>query len=152
MRGYSTALGLAALLATAPALPDEADLARLEAARARWQQVQTGDYRFGYRKYCECNRDEPPVTVVTVGEGRITSVHHLHDDSDREVPARDGSLDLYWTVDELFAKLATAYQRGAIVRAEYEPELGYPVSLFIDYDAAFVGDETDLRLTSFEPL
>jgi len=152
MRRFVMTIGPATLLTGAPALADEADLARLESARALWGAAQAGDYRYDYRKYCECNRDEPPVTVVTVAGGAVESVYHLHGDSDREVPARDGSLDLYWTVDELFDKLADAYARDAVVRAEYEPALGYPLTLYIDYDPAFVGDETDLRLTRFEPL
>jgi hypothetical protein len=152
MRPFVVTIGLAALLTGTPALADEAGLARLESARALWRAAQAGDYRYGYRKYCDCNRDEPPVTVVTVSDDVVESVYHLHGDSDREVPARDGSLDLYWTVDELFDKLADAYAREAVVRAEYEPAFGYPVTLYIDYDPAFVGDETDLRLTRFEPL
>jgi Family of unknown function (DUF6174) len=145
-------MSLAALATGLPVLADEADLARLEAARSLWQAAQDGDYRFGYEKFCECNRDEPPVTVITVRNDKIESIYHLHSDSDREVPAREGSLDLYWTVDELFDKLAGAYERGAVVRVEYEPSLGYPTSLYIDYDPSFEGDETDLRLTRFERL
>jgi Family of unknown function (DUF6174) len=147
-----TALAGATMLTGAAALADEADLARLEAARSLWQAAQSGDYRFGYQKYCECNRDVPPTTVITVTDGRIESVYHLHTDSDREVPARDGSLDLYWTVDDLFDKLAGAYGRDAVVRVEYEPRFGYPTSLYIDYDPGYLGDETDLKLTQFEPL
>lgn len=152
MKRFATTICLAGLLASASALADEAGLERLDAARALWQAAQTGSYRYGYRKYCDCNRDEPPVTVVTVSDGDIESVYHLHSDSDREVPARDGSLDLYWTVDDLFEKLAGAYALEAVVRAEYEPDFGYPTSLYIDYDSAVIGDETDLRLTRFEPL
>lgn len=151
MRRFVMTLGLA-VLASVAANADEADLSRLEAARVLWRAAQSGDYRYGYQKYCECNRDEPPTTVVTVTDGRIASVYHLHGDSDREVPARDGSLDLYWTVDDLFDKLVDAYERDAIVRAEYEPSLGYPTSLFIDYDPSYLGDETDLRSMRFEPI
>ncbi|HUF72135.1 MAG TPA: DUF6174 domain-containing protein [Gammaproteobacteria bacterium] len=151
MKRVATTIGLIGLLAGVPAPADEAGVARLEAARALWQATQSGDYRYGYQKYCDCNRDEPPVTVVTVTNGEVENVYHLHGDSDREVPARDGSLDLYWTVDDLFDKLAGAYARDAVVRAEYEPDFGYPTSLYIDYDLGVVGDETDLRLTQFEP-
>jgi len=157
MKNSARVFGLAALagmtlLAGRPALADEADLARLEAARSRWQAAQSGDYRFGYQKFCECNRDVPPTTFITVTDGKIESVYHLHTDSEREVPARAGSLDLYWTVEDLFEKLAGAYERDAIVRVEYEPRFGYPTSLYIDYDPGYLGDETDLKLTQFEPL
>ena len=128
------------------------DGAALEAARSQWQGAQDGNYRYSFQKYCDCYRGEPPTTVVTVRGGEIGDVYHVHSDSDRQVPAREGSFDLYWTVEDLFGKLATAYSRDAIVRVEYHPDLGYPVSLFIDYDPGFAGDETDMRLREFERL
>jgi Family of unknown function (DUF6174) len=129
---------------------DAAALERLEAARERWQASQTGNYLYGYRKFCDCNRDLPPETVVTVAAGRIVSVSHRHEDTATEVPAREGSLELYWTIDALFDKLAGALAAEAVVRVDYEPERGFPTALFIDYDPAFAGDETDLRLTRVE--
>ena len=131
-------------------LADDIGLERLESARARWLAAQSGNYRYSYQKYCDCYRGEPPTTVVTVRNGRIDEVFHVHSDSDRQVPARDGSVDLYWTVEDLFGKLAAAYAREAVVRVEYDSSQGYPVSLYIDYDPAFSGDETDLRLSAFE--
>lgn len=122
----------------------------LAEARALWRASAPAEYVYAYQKYCDCYRDEPPETFVTVAAGEVQRVYHLHHDSPREVPAREGSLDLYWTIDGLFEKLAGAYASGATVTAEYDPTYGYPVRLFIDYDAGFTGDETDLRLTRFE--
>jgi hypothetical protein len=38
------------------------------------------------------------------------------------------------------------------VRAVYDDALGYPREVYIDYDANFIGDELDLRLTAVTPL
>lgn len=141
-----------ALLVAGRGLAAEADLERLDAARERWQAVQAGDYVYGFQRYCECYAGEPPLTVVTVTGGRIVSIYFLHDYSDREVPASDDDLDYYWTIDELFDKLAQAFARDAVVRVEYHPALGYPTSLFVDYDPDFIGDETDIELSRFETL
>ncbi len=132
-------------LGASASFADEAGLAELAAARARWQSAHSGDYAFAYRKHCECNRDEPPETVVTVASGRIVSVSHRHEDTGTEVPARAGSLDLYWTIDGLFDRLGRALASEAVVRVAYEPEQGYPTAIFIDYAPALIGDETDLR-------
>jgi len=142
-------LGLS--LAT-PVVAQDTALEQLANARELWQAAQAVNYRFGYQKHCECNRDIPPVTVVTVMGGRIQQVYHLHSDSDRQVPAREGSLDLYWTIDDLLDKLAGALAAEAIVRMEFDSTYGYPKSLYIDYDPDFIGDETDLLLTQFEIL
>jgi len=114
-------------------------------------KVTAGDLQVPFR-LIELGRGEPPVTVVTVRGGQVERVFHRHDDSEREVPARDGSLSLYWTVDELFDKLAAAYASDAVVRAEFDQASGFPQLIFIDYDPGFVGDETDLRLTELTRL
>jgi len=152
MTRFALILGIGVFVALRVAAAAEEDVTRLEAARGLWQTTQVGNYRYDYQKFCECNRGVPPTTVVTVIDGRVNRIHHLHSDSDREVPAREGSLELYWTVDGLFDKLAGAYNREAVVRVEYDPSYGYPLSLFIDYDRDFAGDETDLRLIRFERL
>jgi len=127
-----------------------ADLAELDANRSRWVAAATEQYQYGYQKYCDCHREDPPETVVSVDGGRVTRVYHLHSDSRREVPAREGSLDLYWTIDGLFDLVAAALERGVTVRVRYDETLGYPAQIFIDYDANAIGDELDVRLTRVE--
>lgn len=125
----------------------EGPLAELELNKARWEAAGIQAYAYGYNKHCDCYRQAPPETVVTVTGGVVTRVYHVHADSPREVPAREGSLDLYWTIEDLFALLESATMRNAVVRAQYDAELGYPTSIYIDYDPALVGDELDLRIT-----
>lgn len=148
MRRLTIALAAWAAVAAAAAA---AETRELETHRARWEAAATQDYVYAYRKYCECNRDEPPETVVTVRDARVARVHHEHAGSEREVPAREGSLDLYWTVDGLFTVIANALDAGADVRASYDTELGFPRELYVDYDPELIGDELDLRVTRFVP-
>ena len=129
------------------ALPVFAD-AELDDARARWQTAGLASYEYGYHKYCECHRDSPPETVVTVRDGSVVGVRHRPAGSDTEVPAADKNFEYYWTVDGLFRLIASAQERGVEVRASYDDALGYPREVYIDYDANFIGDELDLRLTA----
>lgn len=135
----------AALLAgTLPAAADEA----LDAARARWQAAAlSAGYEYGYHKHCECYRDEPPETLVTVRNGRVQDVRHRHADSGTVVRADARNFAAYWTVDELFALVAGALDRGSVVRVSYDDALGYPTKIFIDHDREAIGDELDLELT-----
>ena len=142
MRRICLAIGAVALISGAAA-----QLPELETNRARWVESKVANYRYGYNKFCECHRVMPPETIVTVSSNEVVDVHHKHADSDREVPARAGSLDYYWTIDDLFALLDSSRARGATVRATFNSELGYPEHVYVDYDAALVGDEIDLRLT-----
>ena len=139
-----TAVGIAAALLCGPVLAD----AELDAARGRWQAAGLASYEYGYHKYCECHRDSPPETVVSVRDGTVVGVRHRPVGSDVEVPAADRNLSYYWTVDGLFGVIASALERGAQVRTVYDAALGYPREIYIDYDAELIGDELDLRLTS----
>jgi hypothetical protein len=146
MRFRSTlhaALAVAALLASPAAFAD----AELDAARARWQQAALASYEYGYHKFCECHRESPPETTVTVRAGTVTNVRHRPAGSAVDVPAADKNFEYYWTVDGLFGVIASALERGVQVRTVYDAELGFPREIYIDYDANFIGDELDLRLT-----
>jgi hypothetical protein len=142
----------AAVGLTVAAIPVFAD-AELDGARARWQGAALAGYEYGYHKFCECHRESPPETIVTVQEGTVVRVRHRPSGTtDTEVPAADKNLEYYWTVDGLFGLIAAAQERGVQVRAVYDDALGYPREVYIDYDANFIGDELDLRLTAVTPL
>ena len=132
------AVGLAA------AVPVFADAA-LDGARARWQSAALTSYEYGYQKYCDCHRENPPETVVTVSGGNVTGVRHRPAGTTTEVPGKD--FEYYWTVDGLFTLIASAQARGVQVRAAYDADLGFPREIYIDYDAKLIGDELDIRLT-----
>jgi hypothetical protein len=120
---------------------------RLQDNRARWEAANIEDYSYGYNKYCECHRETPPETVVTILAGQIVRVHHLHPDSDREVPADPEDYQYYWTIEGLFELIGAALNREVDVRADYDEALGFPTRIFIDYDADQIGEELDLRIT-----
>jgi hypothetical protein len=126
--------------------------AELDAARGRWQSAALSGYEYGYHKYCECHRDAPPETTVTVRDGTVVGVRHRPVGSATEVPAAEKNLEYYWTVDGLFGLIASAQVRGVEVRAAYDAALGFPREVYIDYDADFIGDELDVRLTGVTPL
>lgn len=144
----SAAIAAFAMLAAPAAFAD----AELDAARARWQQAALVSYEYGYHKYCECHRESPPETTVTVRGNDVTNVRHRPAGSTTDVPAADKNFDYYWTVEGLFGVIASALERGVQVRAVYDAELGFPQEIYIDYDTEFIGDELDLRLTGVRRL
>jgi hypothetical protein len=144
----STVLGLALLLTTGTAI---ADRQALDASKARWSAAGISDYRYGYRRFCECNPETPPETLVTVRDGRVIDVRHRPHGADFDVTAAEDSFQWYRTVPELFSLIESGMARDAIVRVRYDEELGYPLEIFIDYGPDQPVDETDLRITRLEP-
>lgn len=120
----------------------------LAAARAKWRAAGLASYEYGYRKFCECHPDTPPETIVTVRGGEIAGVRHRPVDYAQEVPGDPARFKFYWTVDGLFDLVAAGLERGAAVRATFDPALGFPATIYIDYDREFIGDEVDLKLTT----
>ena len=150
---YSLLAAVAAAMVTAVvvsrAAAQEPDLA---AGRSAWRAAALADYEYGYRKFCECHPDSPPETVVTVRGGKVVGVRHRPVGFTNEVQAEQRNLQFYWTVDGLFDLIDAARARGVTVRASYDAKLGYPTQVYIDYDANFIGDELDLRLTTVTAL
>lgn len=136
-------------LAAAAAFAQPGDLAR---ARARWAAAGIETYEYGYHKFCECHGDTPPETLVTVTAGVVTNVRHKPADSSVEIPAAPRNFVYYWTIDGLFDLAESALGRDAVVRMQFDATLGYPTSVFIDYDANLIGDELDVRITQLRVL
>jgi hypothetical protein len=62
-------------------------------------------------------------------------------------------LSEYQTVEDLFAVLADAYDRGAAsVRASYDAETGQPTEFFIDYDEQIADEEVGFTVEPVRPL
>ncbi|MEO8464042.1 MAG: DUF6174 domain-containing protein [Gammaproteobacteria bacterium] len=139
------------LFVAAQPAPASADGA-FDAARAKWRAAKLGNYEYGYHKFCECHRDSPPETVVSVRDGKVVNVRHRPAGSTTEVPAAEKNFEYYWTVDGLFELIAAAQQRHVEIRAQYDSTLGYPTEIYIDYDKNLIGDELDVRLTAVTPL
>jgi hypothetical protein len=151
---HAAAIAAASLLltvSTASSASDAEEQALLE-HRERWQAAAVADYEYGYNKYCECHRDAPPETLVTVRDGEVVRVRHRPFGYEHEVEAEQRNLEWYWTVEGLFDLVRSALERGVEVRADYDPALGFPTHVFIDYDPNMIGEELDVRLTRLEPL
>lgn len=143
---------VAAVLHFAPSALSAAEADALRQHRQLWSAAAIGEYEYGYNKFCECHREEPPETLVTVRGDEVVRVRHRHADTETIVEAEQRNLEWYWTVEGLFELVDTALERGVEVRADYDPTLGYPTRIFIDYDPGMIGEELDVRLTRLDSL
>jgi hypothetical protein len=123
----------------------------LERHRALWASAAVADYEYGYRKYCECNSETPPETVITVRAGEVVGVVHRPAGTTLELAAEERNLQYYWTVEDLFSLVDSALARAAEVRVTYDETLGHPTEIYINNDTGFISDDVDVRLTRLEP-
>lgn len=142
------------VLAAAAAHGDEGDTARgeLDEHRRLWEEAAIDAYEYGYNKYCECHRETPPETRVAVRGGKVVGVRHQPFGFEHFVEAEPRNFEWYWTIDGLFALVATALERGVDFRVDYDASLGYPTHVYIDHDPSMIGEELDVRVTRLERL
>ncbi|HSG66580.1 MAG TPA: DUF6174 domain-containing protein [Gammaproteobacteria bacterium] len=136
---------LAALLAQAVGSQE------LDSNRAVWKAAGIESYDYSYQRVCECHPDIPADTIVAVRDGQVAGVRYAREDyvADVELPA--DRWRWFRTIDDLFTLVESAQARTAVVRVSFDERFGYPRAIYIDYVADLVGDEVDMKVTSFAP-
>ena len=125
--------------AFAIAFTDDGDSpqAQLLRAKSRWERSGITAYTYTTAQQCFCPQDYVAPVAVDVRDGVVQGVAFA-DGRAGDVP----DPQRFGTVDDLFAKLQDAIDRGAVsITVEYERQLGYPTTAFIDYDALIADEE-----------
>jgi hypothetical protein len=154
MRRIAPVVFLALLLASSCREPtgvtgsSEARL-ELEHAMERWALTSPAAYEVTVRPSCFCDIGELRPVVVRVRGGTVESRRYTDDGTD--VPAeRAGS---YPTVTRLFAFIADAdAKHAARIGVTYDAALGYPVSIYVDYDEAIADEEAGFTTSDFHAI
>ena len=122
----------------------------LTANRGLWEATGIASYEYRYEKTCDCHRDTPAETIVTVENSLVVGVRYDRDDYLHEIPVAEDNYQWFRTIDDLFTLVAAASHNAVTLRVAYDQELGYPVYIYIDYDHAMLGEEVELRIISLQ--
>ncbi|NOT08654.1 MAG: hypothetical protein HOP28_10675 [Gemmatimonadales bacterium] len=122
---------------TAASEPDS-----LTQARARWEAHNLGSYRFEMSRTCVCVLGGRRMEV-TVHAGSVSAAADL--DNNNSVEA--ALLTYVTTIPDLFDLIEDALGRkAAYFSAMYDPILGYPTRIDIDYSATTADDELTITV------
>ena len=114
-----------------------------EKAQDRWDRAGIDDYAMTLERSCFCAQSDIGPFDVVVRGGAIESVTWSGD----AVPANRAL-----TIDAIFQLIRDAEDRGAhSIRVEYD-DIGFPRSVFIDYDVQIADEEIGYTITSFARL
>ncbi len=108
------------------------DLNEWAAAHARWNARPLPDYEFEIAIACFCSPELNAGNRVSVRGGQVVEVRALA--SGESYPV---SMLSYWpTIDGMFERVASAREWDGVNRitVTYDPTLGYPTFLDINYD------------------
>ena len=112
--------------------------AELDRNRALWETSRARDYSYVLTPICFCPQDLlDPVTISVLG-GVVASVTYAESG---KAPDHDG-YGRYVTIDDLFDTIQEAIDRKAAqITVTYDPGVGYPTDVKLDYDARMADEE-----------
>jgi hypothetical protein len=117
------------------------------AALARWEVAGIASYTFEFRRLCFCGSDVTRRMHIEVEDGSVLAAVYV----DTGEPVSDPAVSPP-TIDDLFEEIEDAINRDAFsLIAEYDPELGYPIEVSIDYLEFAIDEEMAFQVFAFEP-
>lgn len=137
------------LFSACAALRGETPRQQLRTHRQLWDEQKITEYRYTFKVGCLC----PPEVVAPV-------IAHVRDGQPVSLTYRESSdavnstfLANYDTMDKLFGVIESAINsRAYMIRVTYDPELGYPAKISIDYEKRAVDDEISWTISDVEVL
>lgn len=131
------------------ALRGETPRQQLRTHRRLWDEAKITEYRYTLKVGCFCPPEVVAPVIAHVRDGQPVSLTY------KESGAAVASTFLanYDTMDELFRVIESAIDsRADMIKVAYDPELGYPKTIGIDYDKRAVDDETSWTISNVEVL
>ena len=116
------------------------------AAENLWAQRGPASYDITVSRGCECLPDATRPAVVSVRDGIVTSRTYVSDGATVGLTYAES----YPTVDGLFKKIDDARrQNPATLNVDYDPVLGFPTRIAIDYNLQMADDELYYQVSDF---
>ncbi len=120
----------------------------LDRHRALWTSSRSDGYSFVLAPMCFCPQDLLDPVTVRVENGVVTGVIYVVSD---KAPEHDG-YGRYVTIDDLFDTIQEAIDgKASQITATYDPEIGYPTDVRIDYDARMADEEYMFTASGYAP-
>jgi hypothetical protein len=125
-----------------PAVVTSRQLEDTIAARALWDTAQSGTYSFTFTRDCFCPEEYRGPFALDIVDGVRTEVRFKGE------PFFGRALEEFETVEDIFDEVVRAIEAGAAaVEAKFDPELGYPVTVWIDWELQMADEEMGYTIT-----
>ncbi|MEA5551458.1 DUF6174 domain-containing protein [Anabaena cylindrica UHCC 0172] len=133
----------------AQARPTNSNLGQLRKNRQLWKQQKISKYRYQLTRSCFCTPEARGPVIVQVRNGVTTSVISVATGQ----PVDQELFKQYNTVPKLFSVIQDAIARKAdSLTVKYDPKLGYPTQINVDYSQQMADEELYLTIENFQIL
>ncbi|MEH2110587.1 DUF6174 domain-containing protein [Nostoc sp.] len=125
------------------------NLRRLNFNRRLWNQANISNYRITVSNSCFCIPDARGPVVIEVRNGQTTSITSVATGQ----PVNPQLFQQYKTIPKLFNVIQDGINRKASsLDVRYEPKLGYPTQINIDYNSQIADEEIFLTIEKFQQI
>ena len=132
------------------------DFSHISNPKERWEAYGLSDYSITQTRSCECL--EPYKWTIYISQNTVVRVDYsapkkegyvISDEKQKEIEELIKN-QISMTVDQAFHLIEENEETAASIRVTYDERFGYPIDLFIDYDAQMADEEliysfSDLR-------
>ncbi|MBD2439547.1 DUF6174 domain-containing protein [Nostoc sp. FACHB-110] len=129
--------------------PLDANSTQLKVNRQLWNQQKLKDYSFTFSRSCFCVPKATQPVVITVRNGQVASITAVNN----KEPVDAELFQQYNSIPKLFGIIEDAISRkAASLQVTYNPKLGYPTQINIDYNQQIADEELFLTISNLQPL
>jgi Family of unknown function (DUF6174) len=114
---------------------------------AKWQNLGPSNYSFSFERTCFCSPKVLSGTVKVSG-GKVVGVSDAQGDG---APIANPQLADFKSIEELFGILQTAIPVTDVLTVAFDPVLGFPIWIDIDYDVAVADDGFIHQASNVQP-
>jgi hypothetical protein len=133
-----------------PAEAKSVNRQEFQAAVERWQQASINGYDFTFHRICFCPIEYiGPYEASALNSEVIAATLDGIDVFDLDTINIEAYGDLVLTVEEVFAEVDRAIDEAASYTIEYDPDLGFPSNVFIDWSERIADEESSYEITEF---
>jgi hypothetical protein len=119
--------------------------AELLKAQSRWERSSLRAYTYTMRTDCFCPREIVAAVDVQIVGANVTAVTFVDAEFTGEVPEQQR----FGTINDLLEIVQDGLDRNAYsIRAEYDAQTGFPMEVFIDYEAMMADEEHGFRVSN----
>lgn len=122
---------------------------RLQFNRRLWNQQNISNYRYTFSNGCFCIPEARGPVVIEVRNGQTTSITSVATGE----PVDPQFFQKYNTIPKLFDVIQDAINaRASSLTVQYDPRLGYPTQIDIDYNSQIADEEVYLTIENFQEI
>ncbi|MEH2291871.1 DUF6174 domain-containing protein [Nostoc sp.] len=114
-----------------------------------WRQQKISNYSYEFTRSCNCFPKATEVVIIQVRNGLTTSITS----KETGKPVDSQLFQKYNTIPKLFNIIRNALiRKAANLTVQYDPIIGYPTQINIDYDSRIADDEIFFTIKNLQKI